>query len=426
MEESVPQLSAMSFSGPSLPWWPAHSSAPWSLPSSIHLCHRQSKFTTKIWKKSMVHNPDPLYHPPSQPHIMMVACPPHCPTPLLTPTLPSHPRLPNAKLREMRQFWNVEWKNGRLCNLRTNWMQNKWWRRLIRSAGRNQRKHIWRNSQTLFIWFGWWWTRRCLSRWKDKTEMECQAVVAWTRDGYVASFSISLSSTAPVLHQDLCSKELELDKEEKGGEIHKLQCGKCWKVNWSGGLGWVCKAVQWHQALFHQCSQLGQHGLGLGRQQQKNKINIETANNNKKASLGGGGFYMLSPDNNCKGGINFVIGGGFLIDSWLSSQAVNEDCTKNNSTPGIQLKRRLRMYVWGPPEKKSFYQENYPSQQGWHQILLRSKELARVGLTSIWRGSTWQLHLYSNKKHNAYMELQKQYPGLVWSDSILNSDFWGD
>jgi hypothetical protein len=42
---------------------------------------------------------------------MMVACPPHSPTPLLMMTLPSPPRLPNVckKLRERRQFQNDGW-----------------------------------------------------------------------------------------------------------------------------------------------------------------------------------------------------------------------------------------------------------------------------------------------------------------------------
>jgi hypothetical protein len=58
---------------------------------------------------------------------------------------------------------------------------------------------------------------------KDKTEMDCQTVAAWTRDGYVALIlPIFLPSTAWVLHQDLCSKETEGEKEEKDRESHKL------------------------------------------------------------------------------------------------------------------------------------------------------------------------------------------------------------
>jgi hypothetical protein len=54
-------------------------------------------FFTKNWSKSVVHGPDPFkdalkrpsppFHPPSQPHIMMVACSPNCCTPLLMTTL---------------------------------------------------------------------------------------------------------------------------------------------------------------------------------------------------------------------------------------------------------------------------------------------------------------------------------------------------
>jgi hypothetical protein len=46
-EELVAKLSTTGLYGPHAPWRPAHGSAPWPLPSSIHLCHQQSKFTTK-------------------------------------------------------------------------------------------------------------------------------------------------------------------------------------------------------------------------------------------------------------------------------------------------------------------------------------------------------------------------------------------
>jgi hypothetical protein len=55
--------------------------------------------------------------------------------------------------------------------------------------------------------------------------MDCQTVTAWTRDEYVALLlPISLPSTARVLHQDIYSKEMEGEKEEKDRE--KLRCGK--------------------------------------------------------------------------------------------------------------------------------------------------------------------------------------------------------
>jgi hypothetical protein len=61
------------------------------------------------------------------------------------------------------------------------------------------------------------------SRSKDKTEMDCQTVAAWTRDGYVALLlPVSLPSTAQIQHQDICSKETEGEKEEKDRENRKL------------------------------------------------------------------------------------------------------------------------------------------------------------------------------------------------------------
>jgi hypothetical protein len=53
--------------------------------------------------------------------------------------------------------------------------------------------------------------------------MNYQNVAAWIKDGYVALLlPISLPSTAQVLHQDICSKETEGEKEEKDRENHKL------------------------------------------------------------------------------------------------------------------------------------------------------------------------------------------------------------
>jgi hypothetical protein len=53
--------------------------------------------------------------------------------------------------------------------------------------------------------------------------MDYQTVAAWARDGYVAlGLLISLPSTAQVLHQDICSKETEGEREEKDRKNHKL------------------------------------------------------------------------------------------------------------------------------------------------------------------------------------------------------------
>jgi len=52
------------------------------------------------------------------------------------------------------------------------------------------------------------------------------------------------------------------------------------------------------------------------------------------ASIEGSGFFVPFPDNNCNDGIDSAIGGGLLIDSQSSSDAVNEYCT-NNIISGI-------------------------------------------------------------------------------------------
>jgi hypothetical protein len=65
----------------------------------------------------------------------------------------------------------------------------------------------------------------------------------------------------------------------------------------------------------------------------RNKTDNETGNGNKDTSIGGSGFSMPSPNNNCSS-IDSAIGGGLLIDSRLSSDADDED-SDNNSTSGI-------------------------------------------------------------------------------------------
>ncbi len=54
----------------------------------INLERSPKKTVSQIWPVKLLRDPSPPFHPPSQPHIMMAACPPHCPTPLLMTTLP--------------------------------------------------------------------------------------------------------------------------------------------------------------------------------------------------------------------------------------------------------------------------------------------------------------------------------------------------
>ena len=55
---------------------------------------------------------------------------------------------------------------------------------------------------------------------------------------------------------------------------------------------------------------------------------------NETVSIGGSGFSAPSPGDNCEGSIDSSIDWILLINSQLSSDAVNKD-GKNNSTPGI-------------------------------------------------------------------------------------------
>ncbi len=160
----------------------------------------------------LLRDPSPPFHPPSQPHIMMVAYPPHCPTSLPMTALPS--------LLPLLNFWGKTWgkgdyfktivgQNGRLCSSQTNWKWNERWQKLIGSPEWNWRNSLNKFTDHFFIGYRWQQPRRCSLRWKDRTEMDCWTVAACKRDGYVALLPIYLHPTAQVLRQELCSKEME-------------------------------------------------------------------------------------------------------------------------------------------------------------------------------------------------------------------------
>jgi hypothetical protein len=69
-------------------------------------------FTARIQTKTLLRNASPLYHPPSQPHIMMAACPLPLSYTLANddPPLPSTPTQPlRQNLRDRCLFRNDGW-----------------------------------------------------------------------------------------------------------------------------------------------------------------------------------------------------------------------------------------------------------------------------------------------------------------------------
>jgi hypothetical protein len=104
----------------------------------------------KICSKSVVHNPDPNKDTLKR-HITTV--PPSIttthhdgglPSPLSYSLAADNPPLPSRPTQRLRQNLSTGayskttgGQNGRLCSLQMNWKQNKLWRRLIGSAGRN-------------------------------------------------------------------------------------------------------------------------------------------------------------------------------------------------------------------------------------------------------------------------------------------------
>jgi hypothetical protein len=148
-------------------------------------------------------------------------------------------------------------------------------------------------------------------------------------------FFVSLPSTAQVLHQDLCSKETEGEKyEEKGRENRKLHCGKQDKL--------IKEEAKDVHARPHS-------GIRLFVINEVNKDSMEEdyedegsteEDNNKESNnaedknadsvrTGSSGFLVSSPDNDCKGGIDSMIGGGGPIDPQSSCGIGNNDSNKD-------------------------------------------------------------------------------------------------
>ncbi len=129
----------------------------------------------RIRSKMLLRDPSPPFHPPSQPHIMMVACPSHCPVPFPMTTLPS----PLAPLN----VWGKIWGKGSILKQWLDKLGGSAAHRQIGSETRNGKswlgvldeigETIWTNSWTIFIGYGRQWPRQCSLRWKDRTEMDC-------------------------------------------------------------------------------------------------------------------------------------------------------------------------------------------------------------------------------------------------------------
>ncbi len=221
-----------------LPTMALHGHSP---PPSTFITGDQNLLPT-IWLKSVVHSPDLFEDALNLVRLNTTILPSittthhngSLPSPMSYTLASNNPPLPSMPTQRFRQ--NLR-KKAPILKWQMNKMGGCTACRGIRSKTRNGggrlgvleeiRGKIQTNSLTFLIWFGWWWPRRCLLRQKDKTEMGCWTVAAWTRAGNVAC-SISLLPTARVPHQDLCSTEMEYYKEEKDGEIRKLWCGECW------------------------------------------------------------------------------------------------------------------------------------------------------------------------------------------------------
>jgi hypothetical protein len=128
------------------------------------------------------------------------------------PSLPSMPTKSRQNLRERRQFQNDGW--------------TKW--EAVQLADKSEAKQAmekadwecWKKLEKRFEQFHGLFLFDLVD---DNQEDARQTVTAWTRDGYVALLlPLSLPSTAQVLHQDICSKEMEGEKEEKDRENRKL------------------------------------------------------------------------------------------------------------------------------------------------------------------------------------------------------------
>jgi len=147
------------------PWhvtrWPAHGSAPWPLPSSIHLGHWWSKFLPNNWSKTVVHGPDPSKDtlkrlittlPPSittTHHDGGLPSPLSCTLVDEDPSLPYTPtQRPRQNLRERHQFQNDGWTKWEALKAPI----SKWW--VDKMGGHEAHRQIGSKTSNGESWLG--------------------------------------------------------------------------------------------------------------------------------------------------------------------------------------------------------------------------------------------------------------------------------
>jgi hypothetical protein len=109
-------------------------------------------------------------------------------------------------------------------------------------------------------------------------------------------------------HQELCSKELEKDEEEKGGKFISctLESGK--KLIKEEAKNVCARPHSGSVIRLSVINKVDNDGMKGDDDNKRNKTGSETANGNKEMSIGGSGFSVPSPGYSCKGGtmlINF-------------------------------------------------------------------------------------------------------------------------
>jgi hypothetical protein len=166
----------------------------------------------------------------------------------------------------------------------------------------------------------------------DTTEMACQIIAAWTRDGSVSLLPISLPSTVPVPHQDLCSKEMEGKEEERDRKTVSSDVGSGEKLIKEEAKDACARP---HSGIrLSVIDEVNEDSMEVEDNNKRNKTGNQTTHYNEEVSIGGSRLSVPSLANNCKGGINSAIGGCLLLNSRLSPDTFNED-SNDSSTSGI-------------------------------------------------------------------------------------------
>ena len=164
--------------------------------------------------------------------------------------------------------------------------------------------------------------------------MECRPFAAYKRDGYVALLPLPPPNRIGVSHtKNSAQRNRRKTRRKRAGKFISCTVGSGEKLIKEEAENACARP---HSSIrLSVIDKVDDNSTEEDNNNERHKTNNEITNSNKEASIGGSGFSVPSPDDNCKAGVDPAVGGGFLIVSQPSSDAYNKDDNDNDSTCGI-------------------------------------------------------------------------------------------